>query len=116
MIIAGRKAASGFLLTVAIGSILMMPACLAAAAAGDLRLGTAAVKITPPLGTPMAGYYLQRGSQGVLDDLYAKAVVLDDGKTMAALVACDLIGLPGPRCSKHGGSSPRRRASRPTIS
>ncbi len=62
--------------------------------AGELRLGTAAVKITPPLGTPMAGYYSARGSQGVLDDLYAKAAVLDDGKTKAAMVVCDLIGLP----------------------
>jgi hypothetical protein len=68
-------------------------ACIAPATAGELRLGTAAVKITPPLGTPMAGYYSARGAQGVLDDLYAKAVVLDDGKTTAAMVVCDLIEL-----------------------
>jgi hypothetical protein len=67
---------------------------LVPAAADELRLGTAAVKITPPLGTPMAGYYGARGSQGVLDDLYAKAAVLSDGRTKVALVACDLIGLP----------------------
>ena len=42
----------------------------------------------------MAGYYRQRGSQGVLDEIYAKAVVLDDGETKAAMVVCDLIGLP----------------------
>jgi hypothetical protein len=72
----------------------MLLACIAPATAGDLRLGTAAVKITPPLGTPMAGYYGARGSKGVLDDLYAKAAVWDDGKTKAALVVCDLIDLP----------------------
>ena len=35
-------------------------------------------------------------SEGVLDDLYAKAVVFDDGKTKVAMVTCDLIGLPRP--------------------
>jgi hypothetical protein len=93
MSITGRKFSTVFRLTVVIGSVLMLLACLAPAPAGELRLGTAAVKITPPLDTPMAGYYHRRGSQGVLDDLYAKAAVLDDGKTKAALVVCDLIGL-----------------------
>jgi hypothetical protein len=93
MSITGHKPGTVFRLTVAIGSVLMMLACFTPAPAGELRLGAAAVKITPPLGTPMAGYYHQRGSQGVLDDLYAKAAVLDDGKTKAALVVCDLIGL-----------------------
>ena len=61
--------------------------------AAQLRVGTAAVKITPPRHSH--GRLLQPAhSQGVLDDLYAKAAVLDDGKTKAALVACDLIGLP----------------------
>ena len=60
----------------------------------DLRVGTAAVNISPPAGTPMAGYYYARGSESVLDDLYAKAAVLDDGSTKVALVVCDLITLP----------------------
>jgi neutral ceramidase len=63
-------------------------------ATAHLRLGTAAVKITPPSGTPLAGYFSPRPSEGVLDDLYAKAAVLDDGRTKAAMVTCDLIGLP----------------------
>jgi len=62
--------------------------------AGEIRLGAAVVKITPPTGTPMAGYYGERLSQGVLDDICARATVLDDGKTKAAMVTCDLIGLP----------------------
>ena len=64
------------------------------ALADGLRLGTAAVKITPPLGIPLAGYYSPRGSDGVLEDLYAKVVVLDDGQTQAAMVVCDLITVP----------------------
>ena len=63
-------------------------------ARAELRVGVAAVKITPPSGTPMAGYYYARGSEDVLDDLYAKAAVLDDGSTKVALVVCDLITLP----------------------
>jgi neutral ceramidase len=63
-------------------------------AQAELRLGVAAVKITPPSGTPMAGYYYARGSEDVLDDLYAKAAVLDDGSTKVALVVCDIISLP----------------------
>jgi hypothetical protein len=62
--------------------------------AADIRLGAAAVKINPPNGTALAGYYGARGSQGVLDDIFAKAVVFDDGKTKAAMVVCDLIGIP----------------------
>ena len=80
--------------TVIIVGCLMMFSCIATASASDFRLGTATVKITPPLGTPMAGYYGERKSQGVLDDIYAKAIVLDDGNTKAVMVVCDLIGLP----------------------
>lgn len=62
------------------------------AAAGDFRIGAAAVKITPPNGTPMAGYYHERGADGTLDDLHAKAIVLEQDGARAALVALDLIG------------------------
>ena len=60
----------------------------------ELRAGAAAVNINPPDGIPLAGYYHERGSQGVIDDIFAKAAVLDDGKTRVAFVVCDLITLP----------------------
>ena len=41
-------------------------------AAEDLRIGAASVVITPPAGTPMAGYYFERAAEGVHDDLFAK--------------------------------------------
>jgi neutral ceramidase len=83
------------LLAVVIGSCLTTaPGGAAPVEAGELRLGAAAVKITPPVGIPMAGYYSRRDSEGVLDDLYAKAAVLDDGNSRVAMVVCDLIGLP----------------------
>jgi hypothetical protein len=58
-----------------------------------LQAGRAQVVITPPLGVSMAGYYHDRRADDVLDDLHAKALVLSDQATSAALVVCDLIGL-----------------------
>lgn len=80
----------------AIGVVVLLVLSLTGweSAQAELRAGVAAVKITPPSGTPMAGYYYARGSEDVLDDLYAKAAVFDDGSTKVALVVCDLITLP----------------------
>ncbi|MDZ4797376.1 MAG: neutral/alkaline non-lysosomal ceramidase N-terminal domain-containing protein [Bryobacteraceae bacterium] len=63
-------------------------------AAEDLRVGRAAVVITPEAGVPLAGYYSTRFANGVHDDLQAKAIVIATGDRRVALVACDLIGLP----------------------
>src|ERR1051326_2773387 len=56
-----------------------------------IRAGAAAVKITPPAGVPMAGYYSVRLAEGTHDDLYAKAIVIECGGQKAAVVALDLI-------------------------
>lgn len=64
------------------------------AGAEALKLGVAAVNINPPPGIGLAGYYHERGNDGVLDDIQAKATVLDDGRTRAAIVVCDLIAMP----------------------
>jgi neutral ceramidase len=74
-----------------------LPALLlfaALAPAQPLRIGTAEVVITPPTGIPMAGYYATRLSTGVHDDLHAKALYLSSGDQQAAIVACDLVGIP----------------------
>lgn len=63
------------------------------AQAAELRVGRAAVSITPPPGIPMAGYYSIRLAEGTHDDLYAKAIVLDVDGSKAALVACALVAL-----------------------
>lgn len=58
------------------------------------RAGAAEVVITPPVGTFLDGYSARStGSVGVHDDLHARAIVVDDGMTQAALVGCDLIGI-----------------------
>lgn len=56
-----------------------------------LTAGAAEIPITPPIGTPAIGT-IQRSS-GVNDDLWARALVLDDGQTRAAIVSLDLIGM-----------------------
>ncbi|HEX5103026.1 MAG TPA: neutral/alkaline non-lysosomal ceramidase N-terminal domain-containing protein, partial [Pirellulaceae bacterium] len=62
-------------------------------AAPSLLVGLAAADLTPPDGFPMAGYYHERLAEGTIDPLQAKAIVLRSGKTEAALVVCDLIGI-----------------------
>lgn len=73
---------------------VLLVASSAHAEAEELRAGAAAVIINPPAGTPMAGYYSSRGANAVLDNLYSKALVLQQGGTRVALVVCDLISLP----------------------
>jgi hypothetical protein len=70
---------------------------------GDLRIGTAAVKITPPVGMPMAGYYYNRAAEGVHDDLYAKAIVLSLDGSKVVMIACDMVGLPGTIIEDRAG-------------
>jgi hypothetical protein len=67
--------------------------CATASSAG-LEAGVAVVEITPPLGYRMSGYFHERLATGVKDPLQAKAMVLSQGDTRAALVLCDIIGVP----------------------
>jgi hypothetical protein len=56
---------------------LLLATLAAPAWSDELRVGAAAVVITPPAAIPMAGYYSERGAKGVHDELHAKAVVLE---------------------------------------
>ncbi len=56
-----------------------------------LQAGAAAVCVTPPEGTSLLGYFMKIGDvKTVHDDLYARALVLDDGQCRIALVICDM--------------------------
>ena len=57
------------------------------------RLGVAQVEITPPVGYRRAGGYSEDISQSVVDSLFAKAFVFEQGGTRAALVVCDLCSI-----------------------
>ena len=60
----------------------------------DLRAGSARACITPPLGVRMAGYAGRTdGCEAIHDDLYGKALVLDNGECALALLTLDVIGL-----------------------
>lgn len=56
-----------------------------------LRAGVAEAVITPPLGATLLGP--QCPAAGVHDDLYARALVLRDGLSSAAVVCLDLVGM-----------------------
>jgi hypothetical protein len=45
----------------------------------ELRVGRAAVAITPPVGAPMGSSYGLAPAAGIRDDLFAKAIVLELG-------------------------------------
>src|SRR5260370_13046915 len=67
------------------------------AAVPTLRAGAARVDITPSAGAalPMSGYANRtHGFEDIHDHIYARAIVLDDGVTSAAIVAWELIGVP----------------------
>jgi hypothetical protein len=66
--------------------------------AAGLVAGAAAVDITPPPGTHLAGDGMgqHRPAGAVLDPLYAKALVLGCGETRVALVVLDLLAVTRP--------------------
>lgn len=60
-----------------------------------LKAGFSKVCISPPKGAPLAGFAAREGvSEGVHDDLYARALVLSNEKSAFALVSVDLLALP----------------------
>lgn len=73
--------------------LIISALCLSAgnALADELKVGAATTVITPPLGVPLAGYYHERGSDGVHDELFSRALVLEKDGVKAALVSLDLI-------------------------
>ena len=61
----------------------------------SLQAGAAKVCITPPIGVELwgQGVYLERRAEDIHDDLFSRALVLDDGATRIALSANDLGGI-----------------------
>jgi hypothetical protein len=58
--------------------------------AQQFKAGAAKVSITPPIGTSMNGGFMPVKAEKIHDSLYAKAVVVDDGKVKAAFVFVDI--------------------------
>ena len=94
-----------------LGSVMSLVLCMtwgvtrseglqAAEPVESLRVGFDEVDITPEVGAGrpvwIAGYDWGREATGIHDRLYARCVVLGDGKTKIALVSVDLVGLQYP--------------------
>lgn len=54
------------------------------------KCGAVERKVTPPLGLSIPGYFGPRWATGVKDDLFAEAVVIDDGENAVAMVSIDI--------------------------
>jgi neutral ceramidase len=55
------------------------------------RAGAATSNITPALGSPIVGNFLASPATNIHDELHARCLVLDDGRTKVALVVLDLL-------------------------
>jgi hypothetical protein len=58
------------------------------------KAGAAASNITPPLGEPIVGGWAPYPATTIHDELHARCLALDDGKTRLAIVVCDNVGIP----------------------
>ena len=57
-----------------------------------IKAGVSEVNITPPVGISMCGFAGRKGpSESVHDELFARALVLDNGETQVAIVGADVI-------------------------
>ena len=57
------------------------------------QAGAATSNITPEIGREIIGGFVPYPSKHVHDELHARCLVLDDGRTKLALVVCDLLGI-----------------------
>ncbi len=57
------------------------------------KVGFSRLDITPPLGIPIAGYYVERIADGVLDNLDCNCIAVSDGEKTALLYSLDLISI-----------------------
>lgn len=58
-----------------------------------IQAGFARVDVTPPLGTPLAGYFFVRHSEGVLDPIELNALAFGNEAERALLIAADFTGM-----------------------
>jgi len=81
-----------FLLAV-VGCLIATSLAAAEEPAPVFRAGAATSNITPHLGGDIIGGFVGFPATHVHDQLHARCLVLDDGRTRLALVVCDLLGI-----------------------
>src|SRR5262245_61032230 len=76
--------------------ILLLLGILAFGAQEDkvFRAGAAASNITPPLGEPIVGGWNSPPATKIHDELHARCLALDDGRSKLVFVICDNVGIP----------------------
>jgi hypothetical protein len=68
---------------------------------GNLKAGVGRADITPPVGMEIGIWALRKGlSRGIHDRMYARALVLDDGTTPAAVVNLDVAYISSEMTSR----------------
>jgi neutral ceramidase len=55
--------------------------------------GAATSNITPPLGLPIVGNFVEPIAERIHDELHARCLVLDDGRVRLGFVVCDNVGI-----------------------
>ncbi len=66
----------------------------------NLKIGFGRTNITPPLGTPMVGYYEYRYADNVRDELYVNALALENNGVQALLISVSVLEIKSSVC-KH---------------
>lgn len=87
-------AIAGLTLGFGLVALLTVRSAHAADAKPVFRAGAATSNISPPLGTSINGNMHDHPVAHIHDELHARALVLDDGKTQLALVVCDNCMIP----------------------
>lgn len=67
---------------------------------GGFRAGAATSNITPEIGGDIVGGFVPVPSTDIHDELHARCLVLDDGRSLLALVVCDLLGMHRSVCAE----------------
>jgi hypothetical protein len=80
-------------LTLSVCLVLSFNHCSCCTTQAALKGACAKVDITPPLGITLIGSQ-GKPSDAVMDDLYAKALVLSDGSQTIAIISADLLYTP----------------------
>ena len=73
--------------------LIASSALAAAPPTAGFRAGAATSNITPDLGGGIIGGFLPFPAAHVHDELHARCLVLDDGRTKLAVVVCDVLGI-----------------------
>jgi len=75
--------------------VIICTCFLSTMARASLKGACSKVNITPPVGVWLSGYASRdKPSDDILDDLYAKSLVLGNGKNTVAIISVDLLWIP----------------------